>query len=131
MIVLQDKDPEALTDTRRSQPPAPAKSDFETLMEKHKNDLSEYDIMPPTTTMTTTIPPPAPYAPQPPRYMYPAAYIPTGPYPAWNQSYETAAYEEPLEVEEAAQPEEVTKDYDDDELALLGIDPNDLAGFGN
>lgn len=101
-------------------------------MEKHKNELSEYDIMPPTTTMTTTIPPPTAYAPQPPRYMYPAAYIPAGPYPTWNQSYDTTAYEQPpVDEEVEAEPEEVTKDYDDDELALLGIDPNDLAGFGN
>ena len=102
-------------------------TDFETLMEKHKNELSEYDIMPPTTTVASS----APYAAPPPRYMYPAAYIPTGPYPTWNQAYDPSAYEQPPAVEAAEPEEEVTKDYDDDELALLGIDPNDLAGFGN
>jgi hypothetical protein len=65
-------------DTRPIPKPVEAKTELEVLIEKHKNDLSDYDIVP------ATIPPPTVYAHAPPGFMYPAPpYVPPAPYPSW------------------------------------------------
>ena len=120
----QDKDPEALTDTRRSQPPVVAKTDLEVIIEKHKTDLSAYDIGP------VTVPPPMPaFAHVPPSFAFPPPFAPPPmSFPPW-PPYDPP-YGQPQQGLVESNMAGSAKD-NDEELAMLGIDPNDLAGFGN
>jgi hypothetical protein len=45
---FQDKDPSALKDTRPVAKPKEPKSELELMMEQHKSELSEYDLVPAT-----------------------------------------------------------------------------------
>ena len=120
----QDKDPEALTDTRPLQPQVVAKTDLEVIIEKHKTYLSDYNIRP------VTVPPPMPAFPQvPPSFAFPPPFAPPPmPFPTW-PPYDPA-YGQPQQGPVEASMAGSAKD-NDEELAMLGIDPNDLAGFGN
>ena len=132
-IYFQDKDPEALMDTR---PAAKAKqSEMDMLIEQHKNETSdynnasqyqnersEYNVLPPT-----YLPPPTVYNAYQNSYHGPAGQY-------WNQQvYQQVSHQVNPQMDPAEDPDRISppKEDEDPDLAMLGIDPNDLAGFGN
>ena len=93
------------------------KSEMDLLIEQHKNETSEYDVMPPT-----YLPPPPVYNTYQNSYHQSAAQYWTPVYQQVNPQMEPE-----VDLARISPPREV----EDPDLAMLGIDPNDLAGFGN